>query len=114
MSSDRDSRLGALFQAAHADVRTPSFDRILSRRHHRRRLPARLLAAAAVTLVAVLAVPLARHQRERRAFEFAKEVAAWKAPSDVLLELPESQSLLSDVGGESILDAAEQMVRWRN
>lgn len=115
--NSEDSRLARLLQAAHDDDRaTPDFDRLLSRQRARRsrRIPHWLPLAAAAVLLAIAAAPLLEMRREQQALEFARELTAWRAPTDTLLsESYRSIDLFGELGGESVLGATHDMVRWR-
>ena len=116
MSSDAP-RLPQLFRAAHeGDRPAPDFDRLLRRRpeSRRRSLSRWVPIAAAAALIAVVAMPLLEMRREKQALEFARELAAWRAPTDALLSDPYRPSgLLEDFAGASVLGATDDMIRWR-
>ena len=119
MSCENEARLRRLFRAAHGEAAAPpDFDRLVSvssapgrrSRRVRRWIP---LATAAALLVAI-AVPVLKAHRERQVFEFARELAAWQAPTDALLaERYRSAGLFRGLGGPSVLSATNDMVRWR-
>jgi len=105
LSADTDLRLRRLFRAAHADVPAPRFERVLARRPPRRQLRRWLPLAAAALLAILVAVPLERANRERRALAFAREIADWRAPTDRLLEPLRPLEPLRGFGEPSILES---------
>ncbi len=124
MSSRSDEPLRRVFRAVKAARKerpTPSFDGIVARRRprrHRRRSAVRGLAVIVAGILAVaVALPLHRAHREREALEFVRELAAWKAPSDRLLEtyaqFDGHEALFRGLGEPSVLEPTNEMVRWR-
>ncbi|MCZ6508426.1 MAG: hypothetical protein O7A98_03410 [Acidobacteria bacterium] len=116
MSSENEAGLRRLFRAAHGEAETaPDFDRLLSSAVRRPRSVQRWIPiATAAALIVAIAVPVFKAHRERQVFEFARELAAWQAPTDALLaERNRSAGVFSGLGGPSMLSAANDMVRWR-
>jgi hypothetical protein len=123
LSSRSDEVLRRLFAAARmarADELVPSFEQVVARRRAPRRarrlLPVAAMAAGLVLAVTV-ALPLHRAHREREALAFTRELAAWRAPSDRLLEahgqFERQAALFRGLGEPSVLEATNEMVRWR-
>jgi hypothetical protein len=104
--SDRDPEIARLFEEKRRSDETfaPPLRELLarSRAHRARRArPARriLLAAATVILIAASAVllrPKPRRAPEAQLPAVATQIAAWKAPTDILLQTPGSD-LLSQI-----------------
>lgn len=117
MSSENEARLRRLFRAAHGEAEAaPEFDRLIGSAPGRRSRRVRrwIPLATAAALVVAIAVPVLKAHRERQVFEFARELAAWQAPTDALLaERNRSAGVFSGLGGPSVLSAANDMVRWR-
>lgn len=118
MSSERDRRLRQLFRESHAGDAPPPFERLSRPRRSPARpsgWPLRLAATVAAAALAIaVAVGVHRERREREALEFARQIAAWEAPTDALLELPSPRNPLSAADDDSLFGGADAMFRWRN
>ena len=121
MSSDRDDLLRRALEAAHRDEPIPSFERVLSRPRRRSGLKRLAPLGLAALLAAVVALPIYRAATERapasagdrEAYEFALELARWRAPSDRLVAPDLEIALFRGLGEPSVLESTEEMVRWR-
>lgn len=117
MSSESEAGLRRLFRIAHGEAEVaPDFDGLMTRTPTRRprRVRRWIPIATAAALVVAIAVPVFKARRERQVLEFARELAAWRAPTDSLLPEPyRPAELLSGIGGSSVLGATNDMVRWR-
>ena len=117
LSSRSDEALRRLFRAARAEASAPSFDRVVARRRPRLRAVRGLAVAVAGLLAVAVVLPLHRAHREREALEFTRELAAWRAPSDRLLEshgqFAGQAALFRGLGEPSVLESTNEMVRWR-